>query len=120
MAVGLFNMPWSSDSNRKTRKENNPAPPRHFALDFGPEQSMHGLLIIGTASNSKLARVLPTGNRASARWRSIRRRPRSAISCTGAPAWESWAMAVGIDLGSVALEAAQLAAVGEKPDMRHF
>jgi len=29
----LFNMPWSLDSNRKTRKENNPALPRHIALD---------------------------------------------------------------------------------------
>jgi hypothetical protein len=33
---------------------------------------------------------------------------------TGAPAWEAWAMAVGIDLGFVALEASQLAAMGEK------
>jgi len=33
---------------------------------------------------------------------------------TGAPTWEAWAMAVGIDLGFVALEASQLAAMGEK------
>jgi hypothetical protein len=33
---------------------------------------------------------------------------------TGAPSWEAWAMAVGIDLGFVALEASQLAAMGEK------
>jgi hypothetical protein len=26
----------------KTRKENNPALLGHFALDFAPEQSMHG------------------------------------------------------------------------------
>jgi hypothetical protein len=40
------------------------------------------LLITGTASKSKLSRVLPGGNRASARWRSSRRRLRSAISCS--------------------------------------
>jgi hypothetical protein len=33
---------------------------------------------------------------------------------TGAPAWEAWAMAVGIDLGFVALETSQLATRGEK------
>jgi hypothetical protein len=33
---------------------------------------------------------------------------------TGAPAWEAWAMAFGIDLGFVALEVSQLAAMGEK------
>jgi hypothetical protein len=33
---------------------------------------------------------------------------------TGAPAWEAWAMAIGIDLGFVALEISQLAAMGEK------
>jgi hypothetical protein len=33
---------------------------------------------------------------------------------TGAPTWEAWAMAVGIDFGFVALEASQLAAMGEK------
>jgi hypothetical protein len=41
-AAGLFNMPGSSDSNRKRGQEHNPALPRHFALDFGLEQSMHG------------------------------------------------------------------------------
>ena len=40
------------------------------------------LLTTGTASKSKLSRVLPGGNRASARWRSSRRRLRSAISCS--------------------------------------
>src|SRR5271165_6825894 len=40
------------------------------------------LLITGTASKSKLSRVFPGGNRASARWRSSRRRLRSAISCS--------------------------------------
>jgi hypothetical protein len=40
------------------------------------------LLIIGTASKSKLSRVSPTGSRASARWRSMRRQPRSATSCS--------------------------------------
>src|SRR6516225_3446676 len=44
------------------------------------------LLTIGTASNSKLARVLPIGRRASARWRSMRRRLRSATSCSARPA----------------------------------
>jgi hypothetical protein len=33
---------------------------------------------------------------------------------TGAPTWEAWAMAIGIDLGFVALEASQLAAAGDK------
>jgi hypothetical protein len=33
---------------------------------------------------------------------------------TGAATWEAWAMAVGIDLGFVTLEASQLAAIGEK------
>jgi hypothetical protein len=33
---------------------------------------------------------------------------------TGAPTWEAWAMAVGIDLGFVAIEASQIAATGEK------
>src|SRR5215207_4426924 len=37
---------------------------------------------IGTASKSKLSRVFPGGSRASARWRSMRRRPRSASSCS--------------------------------------
>jgi hypothetical protein len=32
----------------------------------------------------------------------------------GAPAWKAWALAVAIDLGFVALEASQLAAMGEK------
>jgi hypothetical protein len=32
---------------------------------------------------------------------------------TGSSAWESWAMAVGVDLGFVALEVSQLA-IGEK------
>ncbi|MGY3239988.1 hypothetical protein ACVMAJ_006878 [Bradyrhizobium sp. USDA 4448] len=38
--------------------------------------------IIGTASKSKLSKVFPAGKRASTRCRSIRRRPRSAISCS--------------------------------------
>jgi len=33
---------------------------------------------------------------------------------TAAPAWESWAMAIGIDLGFVALEGAQLTCTSEK------
>jgi len=33
---------------------------------------------------------------------------------TGAQSWESWAMAVGIDLGFVALELAQIATVAER------
>jgi hypothetical protein len=33
---------------------------------------------------------------------------------TGAPTWEAWAMAVGTDLGFVALEASQLAVTGER------
>lgn len=33
---------------------------------------------------------------------------------TGAPNWEGWAMAAGIDLGFVALELAQLAAITDK------
>jgi hypothetical protein len=33
---------------------------------------------------------------------------------TAAPAWESWAMAIGIDLGFVALEGAQLTSTSEK------
>ncbi len=33
---------------------------------------------------------------------------------TSAPAWESWAMAIGIDLGFVALEGAQLTSTSEK------
>ena len=37
---------------------------------------------MGTRSNSKLASVLPGGSLASARWRSKRRRARSAISCS--------------------------------------
>src|SRR5512132_1534426 len=37
---------------------------------------------IGTASKSKLSSVFPGGRRASARWRSIRLRPRSASSCS--------------------------------------
>ena len=41
---------------------------------------------IGTASKSKLARVLPGGRRASARWRSMRRRSRSASSCSASAA----------------------------------
>ena len=41
-AVGLFDMPWSSDSNRKRAKKIILPVRRHFALDFGPEQSMHG------------------------------------------------------------------------------
>ena len=40
------------------------------------------LLTTGTASKSKVSRVLPGGSRASARWRSMRRRLRSAISCS--------------------------------------
>lgn len=40
------------------------------------------LEIIGTASNSKLSKVFPAGSLASTRWRSIRRRPRWAISCS--------------------------------------
>ena len=44
------------------------------------------LLIIGTASKSKVSRVLPGGRRASARWRSMRRRARSAISCSASAA----------------------------------
>ena len=40
------------------------------------------LLTTGTASKSKLSRVFPSGNRASTRWRSSRRRLRSAISCS--------------------------------------
>src|SRR5262245_11202381 len=40
------------------------------------------LEIIGTASKSKLSKVFPAGSRASTRWRSTRRRPRSAISCS--------------------------------------
>src|SRR6266403_1629293 len=44
------------------------------------------LLTTGTASKSKLSRVFPSGNRASARWRSSRRRLRSAISCSAATA----------------------------------
>src|SRR5580704_2914168 len=41
---------------------------------------------------------------------------------TAAPTWEAWAMAVGIDLGFVALEASQLAAAGEKlrKQIAHF
>jgi len=35
-----------------------------------------------TASKSKASRVLPGGRRASARWRSRRRRPGSAVSCS--------------------------------------
>ena len=38
--------------------------------------------IIGTAAKSKASRVFPGGNRASSRWRSKRRRLRSAISCS--------------------------------------
>jgi hypothetical protein len=57
------------------------------------------LIIIGTASKSKLSRVLPTGSRASARWRSMRRRPHSATSCSakaarkraaGQPSLSAW------------------------------
>jgi hypothetical protein len=33
---------------------------------------------------------------------------------TSTPAWEAWTMAVGIDLGFVALETSQLATMGEK------
>ena len=33
---------------------------------------------------------------------------------TAAPTWESWAMAIGIDLGFIGLELSQLAASGEK------
>jgi hypothetical protein len=33
---------------------------------------------------------------------------------TAAPAWESWAMAIGIDLGFVALEGAQLASTSQR------
>jgi hypothetical protein len=33
---------------------------------------------------------------------------------TGAPAWEAWTTAIGIDLSFVALEDSQLAATGEK------
>src|SRR5271170_4074564 len=40
------------------------------------------LLTTGTASKSKVSRVLPGGSRALARWRSRRRRARSAISCS--------------------------------------
>jgi hypothetical protein len=32
---------------------------------------------------------------------------------TGAPSWESWALAIGIDLGFVALELAQLAIIAD-------
>src|SRR5512132_3018623 len=41
---------------------------------------------IGTASKSKLSSVFPGGRRASARWRSIRLRPRSASSCSATAA----------------------------------
>ena len=44
------------------------------------------LLTMGTASKSKVSSVLPAGNRASARCRSMRRRPRSAISCSASAA----------------------------------
>jgi hypothetical protein len=37
-------------------------------------------LTTGAASKSKASRVLPDGSRASARWRSRRRRPRSVVS----------------------------------------
>src|SRR5713101_1591330 len=40
------------------------------------------LLTTGTASKSKVSMVLPGGSLASARWRSMRRRARSAISCS--------------------------------------
>jgi Adenylate and Guanylate cyclase catalytic domain len=44
------------------------------------------LLTMGTALKSKVSKVLPAGNRAPARCRSIRRRPRSAISCSASAA----------------------------------
>src|SRR5256885_11071317 len=57
------------------------------------------LLTTGTTSKSKVSRVLPGGSRASARWRSRRRRARSAISCSanaarkrpaGQPSLSAW------------------------------
>ena len=44
------------------------------------------LLTIGTALKSKVSNVLPVGNLAPARCRSMRRRPRSAISCSASAA----------------------------------
>src|SRR4051812_31077724 len=41
---------------------------------------------MGTALKSKVSKVLPAGNRALARCRSIRRRPRSATSCSASAA----------------------------------
>src|SRR5260370_14697200 len=66
-----------------------------------------GLVSTGTASKSKVSRVLPGGSGASARWRSRRRRPRSAISCSasaakkrpaGQPSLSAWAASEGPDL----------------------
>ena len=53
---------------------------RQFAWDLGSDSVMTNATV-GTVK-SKLSRVLPGGNRASARWRSSRRRLRSAISCS--------------------------------------
>src|SRR5467141_3568706 len=44
------------------------------------------LLTMGTALKSKVSSVLPAGNRALARCRSMRRRPRSAVSCSASAA----------------------------------
>ena len=65
------------------------------------------LLTTGTASKSKVSRVLPGGSRASARWRSMRRRlalghlmlgQAARKRAAGQPSLSAWAASVGPDL----------------------
>ncbi len=77
-----------------------------FSSQVSPAASAirRALLSIGTAAKSKLSRVLPGGRWASTRCRSMRRRPRSAISSSasaassrtaGQPSWSERSVSCG-------------------------
>src|SRR6202047_2301649 len=82
---------WEPIGTGRLPRPGVPKPPSSQAIGAGvPGGERHDMCLADywTASKSKLSRVLPGGNRASARWRSSRRRLRSAISCSegGLPA----------------------------------
>ena len=77
------------------------------------------LLTTGTASKSKLSRVLPGGNRASARWRSSRRRLRSAISSSANEARKKFHLLILDDIAYVTKDQAETSVLFELISARY-